>query len=81
MARSKDISPAYDAATVTPTDGSGVQFQQCRSLYIGTTGNIAVEMASGNQVTFTSVPVGIIDIQVHRVLATGTTASNIVALY
>lgn len=81
MARSHDISPAYDATAITPTDGTGTQFQQCRALYIGTTGNLVVEMASGNQVTLNSVPVGIIDIQVHRVLATGTTATNIVALY
>jgi hypothetical protein len=53
----------------------------CRGLYIGVTGNVAVMWEDGTTVTFPNVPVGILPVMVKKVLATGTTASGIVALY
>jgi hypothetical protein len=71
--------PARYGLAVTPSDVTVLN--PTRALYIGTTGNLTVRMYGGqNNVTFTTVPVGIFPIQVDRVLATGTTASNIVAL-
>lgn len=73
-------SPATSAAAVTPADGTDLPYFT-RALYIGTTGDLAVIMMDGSAVTFPTVPVGVLDIRVSRVKATGTTASNIVALF
>jgi len=51
-------------------------------LYVGVTGDLAVEMAnSGQQVTFTAASNGYHPIQVNKVLSTGTAATNILALW
>lgn len=81
MGRSKDISSGYDARTVTPSDTVNQADGVCRALYVGTTGSITAVMANGTVQLFSNVPVGIFPIQVSRVNNTGTTASNIVALY
>ena len=44
--------------------------------------NLKVLTVGGDEVTFTAVPVGtFVPVQVLRVFATGTTATNIVALW
>ncbi len=74
-------SPARDAAEVTPNDSTDMGFT-CRSLYVGVSGDVAVHMAGeATPVIFKSVPIGVLPIRVDRVLATGTTASDIVALW
>ena len=71
---------AYDAVAVTPNDATALR--PTRGLYIGTGGDVAVEMALGSAVTFPDVLGGsILPIQVVKVLSTGTVASGIVALY
>lgn len=75
----RDISNAYGAVAVVPSDSTVIP--TARSLYIGVTGNLAVRMARGNLVTFTNVPVGMLPVQVDQVLATGTTATEMLALY
>ena len=66
---------------VTPHDTNEIDGGACRALYIGGTGNLVVTMArGGDNVTLNSVPVGILPISVIRVLNTGTTATDIVAL-
>lgn len=75
-----DIAPFYDAAAVTPSDSTDLPIQP-RSLYIGGSGTLVVDMQGGATVTFTAVPVGILEIRARRVRATGTTATNILALY
>lgn len=51
-------------------------------LYVGVAGDLVVEMAnSGLQATFTAAANGYHPIQVNKVLATGTAATNIVALW
>lgn len=60
-------------ATVFPVGTAG--------LYIGGAGNVAVTMASGDAVTFLGVLAGtVLPIECVQVLATDTTATNIVAL-
>lgn len=72
--------PIHKAATVTKSDTTVLP--TTRALYIGTTGDVAVTMADdGTVVTFVAVPVGILPIQVTKVMATNTTASNILALW
>lgn len=72
-------APGHSAVPVVPSDATILI--PTRALYVGTTGNITAKMA-GNDATvlFSNVPVGILPIQVTQVLATGTTATNIVAL-
>lgn len=69
---------ADTAAAVTTSDTAPNVFTR---LYIGGAGNVAVVTEAGNTVTFSAVPVGtFLDIRVKQVLATGTTATNIVGL-
>jgi hypothetical protein len=69
---------ADTAATVTTSDTGPNVFTR---LYIGGAGNVAVVTEAGNTVTFTAVPVGTqLDIRVKQILATGTTATNIVGM-
>jgi hypothetical protein len=67
-------------AAVTPADGSNLT-RSAYALYIGTTGDVKVDTVGGDTITFSSVPVGILDVACKRVYSTGTTASNILALY
>lgn len=71
---------AHSASAVTPSDST--ELPCTRALYIGTTGNVAVVMADDQTtVTFSNVPVGILPVQVTKVMSTNTTASDIVALW
>ena len=73
---------ATGAATVTPNDSADIIGGPARALYIGVTGNVAVVPSrGGSAVTFVGVPSGtILPVQAFRVMATGTTATSIVAL-
>jgi hypothetical protein len=77
--RSTDIACGYGAVAVTASDSTIIP--TCRALYIGVTGAVAVRMANGDLVTFSAVAVGILPIQVNKVLSTGTTATTILAVY
>lgn len=75
-------APVWGAVAVTPADGSDLARLPTRSLYIGVTGDVKVDMMNGDLgITFKAVPVGVIPVRVTRVYATGTTATNILALY
>jgi hypothetical protein len=52
-----------------------------RSLFVGGAGTITVRGADGSEATFNSGAAQYHPIRVARVLATGTTASEIIALY
>jgi hypothetical protein len=52
-----------------------------RAIYVGVAGNIVARMADGGVVTFSNVPVGIYPLSITMVVASGTTATNLVALY
>ena len=69
-------APAGGAEAVTKSDTADNFF---RSLYIGTAGNLIVEMASGEVVTFVGIS-GFAPIRVNKVLSTLNTASDIVGL-
>lgn len=72
--------PAGFATAVTPSDITVLT--PTRGLYIGSAGHVVVQMyGSDNTVTFSNVPVGILPVRVTKVLATGTGASDIVALW
>ena len=77
----KNTAPAVTAVAITPADGANLAVTPTRAIYVGTTGNLNVDMADGSTVLFSSVPVGMFPIQVVRVRSTSTTASNLVAIY
>ena len=74
--------PARDAKVVTPDNAVNLPDGVCSSLWIGSVGHVKVTTRKGTDVTFSNVASGtLLRIQAQRVWATGTTASNIVALY
>jgi len=74
-------APATDWAAVTPSDTVDLAVP-CRALYVGTGGDVVAVARSGAAETFSNVQNGTkLYLAAKRVNATGTTASNIVALY
>jgi hypothetical protein len=67
------------AAAITPSDSASLT-DPVSAIYVGGTGNIRVLMASGEDVTFTSVPVGVFHIACTKVFSTSTTATNLIGL-
>lgn len=73
--------PAKFSATVTPSDVTNLD-APTTCLYIGVSGDVSVQMAgNGNTQIFANVPVGILPVQCTRVNSTGTSATDIVALW
>ena len=50
-------------------------------LYVGVSGDLKVQTSSGDIVILKNLPVGFVPVQVIQVFATGTTASEIIALW
>ena len=74
-------SPPEHGQAVTPSDAAELA-HVTRALFVGTGGNLAVRLQDGTALTFANVPGGtLIPIRVARVLATGTTASQILGLW
>ncbi len=72
--------PADNAVSVTPNDGADIPIR-ARALYIGGAGNVSLVTLGGSTVTFVGLAAGsILPVTTARVLATGTTATNIVAM-
>jgi hypothetical protein len=68
---------AGTAVAITPDNN--VKTLNLVGLYVGGTGDVAIETPAGDQVTFKAAPVGcILPVLARAVLSTGTTATNIV---
>lgn len=68
------------AAAVTPSDTNNLATASI--IYVGTAGNVQVTTAQGDQVIFNNVPAGaVIPVQVIRVWASSTTATNMLRIY
>lgn len=75
-----ELQPAISFFAVTPSDSTALT-KKARALYVGGTGDVTAVDPSGNAVTFSSVQAGtVLPIYTSQVKATGTTATNIVAL-
>ena len=75
-------APAVETATVTPHNTNDLAVT-CRALWIGTGGDVAL-MAAGDTIAVTLKNVAngtLLPVKTKRVLVTGTTAGDIVALY
>jgi hypothetical protein len=72
--------PAENAVAVAP--GASALSSTTRAIFVGTGGDMEVTMSGGGNVTFTNIPSGTtLPIRVTHVLATGTDATDIVALW
>jgi hypothetical protein len=78
------------AAAVTPSDTLDIPSVATQNglgnngcvLYVGTGGTLKVTTVGGDEVTFTGIVSGtFVPVQVLKVWATGTSASNILALW
>lgn len=73
-------APARNAVEIIPSNAS--TYRPTKGLYVGSGGDLTVEMESGEDVTFVGVAAGAVyPFSVTRVYATGTGASDIVLLY
>lgn len=76
-----NAGPAANSIAVTPSDTVSLT-ATTRALYVGTSGNLTVLMAGGQTTLFTAVPAGsLLPLQVTRVNATGTAATNLIAMW
>jgi len=70
-------SYSYAAAIVLNTPFTGV----CRAIYVGGAGNATITMQNGDAIAFNGLVAGSILPVRATLVATGATASNLVALY
>jgi hypothetical protein len=69
------------ALNVTPSDLNDLSIDFTRGIYIGGTGSLRVMMVDGGIISFPRIVGGsILPLCVKRILSTGTTATNIIAL-
>jgi hypothetical protein len=76
------VNSSENAAAITPSDGANLS-QQTMAIYVGGAGDVKVDMVgSGTGIVFKAVPVGtVLPVQAIKVYSTGTTATNLVAIY
>lgn len=74
--------PANEAQPVVPSDTADLP-RVTRSLYVGTAGNIVMQGGDDDAPrTWKNVPAGsFLPFRAKRIMATGTTAADILALY
>jgi hypothetical protein len=73
---------ASDARAVTPSDTVSYDGRAARGLYVGGGGGVSLLTDAGAAVTFTGLLAGsILPVRHTRVNSTGTTATNLVALF
>lgn len=73
------ITPYIGASIVIPNDNN--TFAPTRGIFIGSTGDIHVQLFDNSEVTFTAVPVGTYQFSLVKVFSTGTTANSLILLY
>lgn len=73
--------PLENGFSVTPHDTNALT-AVTREIYVGTSGDIALTLKSGDEITLTNVPGGSrLPYRATIIKSTGTTASGIVGLY
>lgn len=75
------VGPATALRPVSPDDLADLPDGPARSLFVGGAGLVAVEDASGARAVIDSAAHQYHPVQIRRVLATGTTATGLLALY
>jgi len=73
-------APANSGFAVIPSSDDFDNF--ARALYIGVGGDVRLETTSGDILDFLNLPNGtVLPVRARKVLAAGTTATNIIGLY
>lgn len=77
------MSGAYTSVAVTPADGTDLPNGPCDWIYVGVTGDVVYygPATGSTSLTLKAAAVGYHPINMKRILSTGTTATNILALY
>ena len=76
------VDPANDGEVIDISAADHSCTQMTRAIYVGTSGAVKVDMRGGTALTFTNVQDGtVLPVRVSKVYQTGTTASNMVALW
>ena len=79
--QSRNSGPYSEALAVVPHNTNELTYVT-RAIYVGVAGDVKVNLyGSGTGIVFKAVPVGILPIRATLVASTGTTATNIVALW
>ena len=74
------LSSATRATEVTPNDAT--EYSECRAIYVGSGGDLAITTRGGDSVTLVAVPTGsLLPVDAKIILSTGTTASSIVIVF
>lgn len=74
-------APARDGATLTPSDSAPIAVMT-RAVYVGTGGDLRVEMAGGQELTFANVQGGtFLPLRITRLFQTGTNAGGVVGIW
>lgn len=81
QARSEDQTGAIRrGAAIVPNDAADLA-AETRAIYVGSAGDVAVVLISGDVLTFAGVPAGtLLPVRAIRVKATGTTAGLLLGL-
>ncbi len=73
--------PSGHQVAVTPDNNTNLE-AITRAIYIGGAGNLAYYSAVGDEITLTGVLAGtLLPFRVYRILSSGTTATQIVAVF
>lgn len=80
--RADDIAaPARGGFAITTSDSADL-LAETRAIYIGSAGDLAAVLASGDEVSFVGLGGGtVLPVRARRVKATGTSAGYLVGLY
>jgi len=74
-------APAQGGFAIIPSDSTDLA-AETRGLWVGASGDLALVLASGDEVTVSGAIGGsLLPLRVRRVKATGTTATALVGLY
>ena len=81
MYQNSGSAPSRECVNITPNDNTDLD-PYARSIRVGVAGNVTIQTPRGESVLFVGAGAGeIIPVHVKRLMATGTTATDIVALY
>ena len=72
-------SPGIDAFSITPSSADLPQVT--RALYVGSAGDVRVELVSGAEIKFKAMQPGMLyPLRIRKVLVNGTTAGSLIGI-
>lgn len=73
-------SPGIEAFPVAPSNSANLT-HVTRALYVGSTGDVRLELVDGSEVTFRAMQAGMMyPLRVRKVFRGGTTADNLIGV-